>query len=265
MKNTSRLILSLIMMGFSLIAMPTYIHADPDSNYGVPYSGNDKHDSYYGEKDSYHNDPNKFLDIKNAKIGVHDDIIKKIFFETRGEIPEDGSEGSFGYGVVTLVDSTFTVIATTSHEGLYDSELQLAEGNIYSPVFHNHYVELTASDKCEDAVGPAAPGLPGLEIAELTFESPGEVNIIDNKAILTNLPESANTLLVHPNGDITPGSDIQLVASFRLVQLNDIVDPLQDPFQGVCIADAQPAENVKIFDLFRDNFNNHHYNNDPYY
>ena len=211
------------------------------------------------------NTRNKFLDIKNAKIGTHDNIIKKIFFETRGEIPEDGFEGTFGYGVVTLVGGTFTVIVTTTHEGLYDSEIQLAEGNIYSPVFHNHYVELAASDKCENAVGPAAPGLPGLEIAELTFESPGEVKIVDNKAILTNLPESANTLLVNPNGDITPGSDIQLVASFRLVQLNDIVNPTQNPFQGVCIADVQRAENVEIFDLFRDDFNNHYYNNDPYF
>ena len=254
MKKSSTIVLSFLMIGFGLIAMPTHAQADSNSYYGEPYGSSE--------------DPNKFLDVKNAKIGIHDDIIKKIFFETRGEIPEDGSEGIFGYGVVTQVDDTLNVIATTTHEGLYDSELQLEESNIYSPIWHNHFVELQPSPICQDAVGD-----PGLAIYDLSFESPGEINIVDNKAILTNLPESADKLLTP--GEITPGSDIfeidnqQVVGSFRLVVLNNIVDPLEeefDPLKAVCIADLQLAENVKIFELngFEDE-NNYYYDNENSY
>src|SRR5215216_8004640 len=153
MKSSSTIVLSLIMIGFSIIAMPTYANAVPygqpeESPYGQP------EESPYGQpEESPYGQPEEsesFLDIKNAKIGLHDDIIKKIFFETSGEIPEDGSEGAFGYGVVTLVDGTLNVIATTTHEGLFDSVVQAQEGDIYSPVFHNHFVELTNNALCND-------------------------------------------------------------------------------------------------------------------
>jgi hypothetical protein len=75
-----------------------------------------------------------FRDIKNSKIGIKDDVIKTIFFKTRGEIPTDGSEGAFGYGVV-LSDGRAIVI--TTHADVLDSQLQQS---ILDPVWHNHFV-----------------------------------------------------------------------------------------------------------------------------
>ena len=51
---------------------------------------------------------------------------------TKASIPEDGSGGAFGYGIIT---GTGVVIVTT-----LDSEAQ--NGNANNPVFHNHYVKL---------------------------------------------------------------------------------------------------------------------------
>ncbi|MDR4511041.1 MAG: hypothetical protein MRJ93_04975 [Nitrososphaeraceae archaeon] len=56
-----------------------------------------------------------FREKKKADIGIKDDIIKTIFFKTRGEIPTDGSGGAFGYGVVT---SDNKAIVTTTHAGV---------------------------------------------------------------------------------------------------------------------------------------------------
>lgn len=135
-----------------------------------------------------------FLDIKKADIGIKDDIIKTIFFKTRGEIPTDGSAGAFGYGVVL---SDGKAIVTTTHAGVLDSE---AQQSILDPIFHNHFVQLAENTECisDTAVG------------DLSFESPGEVKVQNNIALLKKLPASAEGQFT---GDtITPGTDVQIVA-----------------------------------------------------
>ena len=145
---------------------------------------------------SYPDDDDDYLDVQKAIIDIDKNIIKDIVFKTRGDIPQESSDKNFGYGVVTLVNnSSLNVIATTSHPklGIVDSELQ--NGDPTNPVFHNHYVILGNNSICGD--NPA--------VQDLSFTSPGKVIIDGNKAILKDLPASAQGQF-NSNVTITPGT-----------------------------------------------------------
>jgi hypothetical protein len=180
-------------------------------------------------------DPNNdYLDVKKAIINIDKDVITDIVFKTRGEIPKYGTEENFGYGVVTSVNGTLNVIATTSHPnlGIVDSELQVDE---HDPVFHNHYVVLgTDAENC----GIDEQRRPNLSIADLSFESPGEVFIKDNAAILRDLPPSAEGQFT--GEEITPGTNITIVASFLL---ESVFDEQRD-LAAVCVTDVRPVEPI---------------------
>ena len=119
-------------------------------------------------------------------------------------------------------------IVTTTHAGVLDSELQQS---ILDPVWHNHFVQLAENTEC---VSDTAVG-------DLTFESPGEVKVQDNIAVLKKLPASA--IGQFTGQPITPGSDIQIVASFILQPLLDLtVLPEENPLVAVCVEDIQPVD-----------------------
>ena len=233
MKNSSTVFLSLLMIGFSLVAMP------------ASYASYD-HEKSYGYSENY----DQFLDIKNADIGIKGDVIKKIFIETRDEIPTDGSAGAFGYGVVL---SDGKAIVTTTHAGVLDSELQL---NIRDPVWHNHFVQLANNTAC----------VSDTSVGDLSFESPGEVIVQDNIALLKKLPASA--IGQFTNSTITPGSDIQTVASFKLQPLLDLrLLPEENPLVAVCVEDIQSVDPkyVNIFEVDEFNYGNHYDHEAPRY
>ena len=174
---------------------------------------------------------NDYLDVKKGIIKIEDDVITDIVFKTRGEIPTFGTGENFGYGVVTLVNGTLNVIATTSHPnlGIVDSELQEDE---FDPVFHNHYVVLgTDAVNC----GTNEEDEPNLSVADLSFESPGEVFIKGNAAILRDLPPSAEGQFT--GVEITPGTNIQIVASFLLEPVF-----VEGELAAVCVTDVMPVE-----------------------
>ena len=158
---------------------------------------------------SYPNDNGNFLELKKAIIDIQNDpegdMITDIVFKTRGEIPQDG---------------------------IVDSELQEDE---FDPVFHNHYVAL-GTDEANCGDNPA--------VSDLSFESPGELIVKGNTAILKNLPPSALGQLDPDltNGTdvdvITPGADIQLVASFLLESVFNQLGGIQ----AVCVTDIMPIE-----------------------
>jgi hypothetical protein len=176
---------------------------------------------------SYPDDYDDYLDVQKAIIDIDKNIIKDIVFKTRGDIPQDGSDKNFGYGVVTLVNNTLNVIATTSHPklGIVDSELQ--NGDPTNPVFHNHYVILGNNSIC--GANPA--------VQDLSFTSPGKVIIDGNKAILKDLPASAQGQFT--NVTITPGTNVLIVASFLLEShFNQTANQLQ----AVCVVDIKPVE-----------------------
>jgi hypothetical protein len=168
-----------------------------------------------------------YLDLQKAIIDIDKNIIKDIVFKTRGDIPQDGSDKNFGYGVVTLVNnSSLNVIATTSHPklGIVDSILQKSPTD---PVFHNHYVILGNNSIC--GANPA--------VQDLSFTSPGKVIIDGNKAILKNLPASAQGQF-NSSVTITPGTNVLIVASFLLEShFNQ-----QGQLQAVCVVDIKPVE-----------------------
>ena len=214
-RNSSIVVLSLLAaIGFGLIASPITVSASSSGD---------------------------FLDIRKAKIGVktYEDVIKKLFIETRDDIPTDGSAGAFGYG---LVLNNGKAIVTTTHAGVLDSEDQQG---ILDPIWHNHFVELdSANQACLDE------GLSGVAVVDITFESPGKVIIDENTASLKNLPRSAPSLF-NMNNDITPGADLvdKIVASFILQPLLDLTE--ENPLVAVCIDDIQPVDDryVKIFEI----------------
>src|SRR5688572_26636745 len=176
---------------------------------------------------SYPDDDDDYLDVQKAIIDIDKNIIKDIVFKTRGDIPQEGSYKNFGYGVVTLTNNTLNVIATTSHPklGIVDSELQ--NGDPTNPVFHNHYVILGNNTIC--GANPA--------VQDLSFTSPGKVIIDGNKAILKDLPASAQGQF-NSSVTITPGTNVLIVASFLL----ESHFSQQGQLQAVCVVDIKPVE-----------------------
>ena len=180
-----------------------------------------------------------YPDVKNAKVETNDDEISEAIIKTHGHIPKDGEGGAFGYAVIT--DEGFdSVIVTTTHEGVYDSEEQRDEND---PVFHNHYITLRENvDECGD--NPA--------VGSISFESPGDVNIQNKKAVLSDLPAEAELQTVIPALDkddaeldelneFNPGTNVESVVSF---QLDPVIE--DGDLQAVCVDDIRPAENLEI-------------------
>ena len=204
---------------------------------------------------------NDYLDVQKAIIDIDKNIIKDIVFKTRGDIPKDGSDKNFGYGVVTLINnSSLNVIATTSHPklGIVDSELQ--NNDPTNPVFHNHYVILG-----NNTIFGANPA-----VQDLSFTSPGKVIIDGNKAILKDLPASAQgqfnknlTTTPATNVTITPGTNVLIVASFLLESHFSPLGPV------VCVVDIKPVEpqdkrNIIIGHKDKDYYNEQPRNDDYY-
>lgn len=174
------------------------------------------------------NDDEDFLNIREATIDADSDEMSA-FLETHGHIPTDGDGGAFGYGILTN-EGLDAVVVSTTHASVLDSEVQ---DNADDPVWHNHFVTLgQGSDNCGDD--------PNVE--SITFESPGQVDINDNNADLTDIPASFSGTDALSGDDliIEPGTDVEDVVSFKLSpQFND-----DDELEAVCVTDIQSAENI---------------------
>ncbi len=108
-----------------------------------------------------------FLNNREATIDADSDEMSA-FLETHGHIPTNGDGGAFGYGILTS-EGLDAVVVSTTHAGVLDSEEQ---SDADDPVWHNHFVTLTTdAENCGD--DPA--------VQSITFESPGQVNIEDNR------------------------------------------------------------------------------------
>jgi hypothetical protein len=128
----------------------------------------------------------------------------KLEIDAAEDIP---AAGAFGYGAIT--DSGDVIVATTHGVGVYDSEDQV-DGN--DPIWHNHYVTLIFDEDCVSPVNPD-----GLAVGDITFESPGEVEINGNSAELKQVPASFDGTDARTLGalDIDAGTPVA-VASFTL-------------------------------------------------
>ena len=172
-----------------------------------------------------------FLNLKKAVLDINDGVITDVIFKSQAKIPlHPGID--WGYGIITLDESDNTnVIATTSHPNLpiVDSELQ--NGDPTDDIIHNHYVIL----------GVDVLGLCGTDpfIQDLTFESPGQIFLKQNEAILKNLPESVIGGNFDPNLPFIPGTNYQVAASF---QLEYVENPMDSMDFAICVVDVRPLD-----------------------
>jgi len=166
-----------------------------------------------------------FLELKKAVLDINDGVITDIIFKAQANIPlHPGID--WGYGIITLDESqTPNVIATTSHPNLPIADSELQNGDPENDVLHNHYVILGV-----DEMGLCGPDP---FIQDLTFESPGQIFVKQNEAILKNLPESVigGNFPPEPTTFI-PGTNYQVAASF---QLKYVENPMDSMDFAICV------------------------------
>jgi hypothetical protein len=169
-----------------------------------------------------------FLNIEKAEVAANGELEATLTAE--GLIPTDGSEGAFGYGILTE-DGDAIVVATT-HAGVLDSEEQ---SSMEDPTWHTHLVRLGDVAECGEDQG----------VIDITWQSPGEVEINDNIASVSGVGtdefEGSNSIT---SEDLTMrlGEDVSNVVSFRL---NPIFDE-QAGLQAVCVTDITAADDIDV-------------------
>jgi len=125
------------------------------------------------------------INASKSKINFGPTELDKSVIATFGNIPRGGQGGAFGYGVLTSGGDS--IIVTTTHSGVLDSALQ--KGDINSPVWHNHYVKLGNDPSCIDSVTNPS----GLSVADISYESPGKVDVDGKKAELKDIPTGSQS------------------------------------------------------------------------
>src|SRR5918996_1278490 len=113
-----------------------------------------------------------FLVIEKAEVSANGEL--EATLTTEGVIPTDGSEGAFGYGILT--DDGDAILVSTTHAGVLDSEEQ---DYILDPTWHTHLVRLGDDvAECGEDQG----------IVDITWQSPGQVEINDDIASISGVP-----------------------------------------------------------------------------
>jgi hypothetical protein len=155
--------------------------------------------------------------------------------KTQSAIALDGSDGAFGYAVLTEGGDGSLIVATT-HATVCDSETQSDINTLHfgtaeecPAVWHTHYVNLMPNTD-----GSCVPTILGaLEVADISYEEPGALNVYNNHAIFANMPPSfSGTDAVTGDPDSwAPGTvPAGAVASFTLAVTNG----------HVCVENIQP-------------------------
>ena len=169
-----------------------------------------------------------FLNIEKAEVAANGELEATLTAE--GLIPTDGSEGAFGYGILT--EDGDAIVVVTTHAGVLDSEEQ---SSMEDPTWHTHLVRLGDVAECGEDQG----------VIDITWQSPGEVEINDNIASVSGVGtdefEGSNSIT---SEDLTMrlGEDVSNVVSFRL---NPIFDE-QAGLQAVCVTDITAADDIDV-------------------
>ena len=170
-----------------------------------------------------------FLVIEKAEVSANGEL--EATLTTEGVIPTDGSEGAFGYGILT--DDGDAILVSTTHAGVLDSEEQ---DYILDPTWHNHFVRLGDDvAECGEDQG----------IVDITWQSPGQVEINDNEATISDVPTDEFQGWHSITGEdlsMILGQDVSNVVSFRL----DPVFDEQAGLQAVCVTDITAAEDIDV-------------------
>jgi hypothetical protein len=169
-----------------------------------------------------------FLTIERAIISIDgDDDELTTELDVEGLlIPTNGTEGAFGYGILT--DEGDTILIAHTHTRVLDSE---AQRFIEDPIWHNHFVKLGDVEQCGEDQG----------VVDITWQSPGEVGIDDNIATISGIPtdefEGWDSITGEPLS-MTLGEDVSEVISFKL----DPVFDEEDGLEAVCVTHIRSAE-----------------------
>jgi hypothetical protein len=167
-----------------------------------------------------------FLTIERANVLTTDDDELTISLIVEGLlIPTNGTEGAFGYGILT--DEGDAILVAHTHRGVLDSE---AQRFIEDPIWHNHFVKLGDVEQCGKHQG----------VIDITWQSPGMVTIDDDTATISQIPtdefEGGDSITGEPLS-IMLGEAVSEVISFKL-------DPVfgEDGLEAVCVTDIRSAE-----------------------
>ena len=170
-----------------------------------------------------------FLTVEGANVSIDDDDDEELTIELIVEgllIPTNGTEGAFGYGILT--DDGDAILVATTHAGVLDSEEQRF---IEDPAWHNHFMKLGNVEQCGEDQG----------VVEITWQSTGEVQIDDEAARISDIPtnefEGWHSITGEPLS-MTLGEAVSEVISFKL----DPVFDEEDGLEAVCVTDMRSAE-----------------------
>jgi len=169
-----------------------------------------------------------FLNIEKAEVAANGELGATLTAE--GMIPTDGSEGAFGYGILT--EDGDAILVATTHAGVLDSEEQ---SSAEDPTWHNHFVRLGDIAECGEDQG----------VVDITWQSPGQVEINDNTASVSGVGTDefeGSDSITGEDLSMTLGEDVSNVVSFRL---NPIFDE-QAGLQAVCVTDIMAADDIDV-------------------
>jgi hypothetical protein len=166
-----------------------------------------------------------FLTIERANASIDDDELAISLIVEGLLIPTNGTEGAFGYGILT--DEGDAILVTHTHAGVLDSEDQRF---IEDPIWHNHFLKLGDVEQCGEHQG----------VIDVTWQSPGEVRINNDSASVSDIPtdefEGWDSITGEPVSMML-GEDVDDVISFKL-------DPVfgEEGLKAVCVTDIRSAE-----------------------
>jgi hypothetical protein len=169
-----------------------------------------------------------FLNIEKAEVAANGELEATLTAE--GVIPTDGSEGAFGYGILT--EDGDAILVATTHAGVLDSEEQ---SSMEDPTWHTHLVRLGDIAECGEDQG----------VVDITWQSPGQVEINDNIASVSGVGTDEfedSDSITGEDLSMTFGEDVSNVVSFRL-------DPIFDEQAGlhaVCVTDIMAADDIDV-------------------
>jgi hypothetical protein len=167
-----------------------------------------------------------FLTVEIANVSIDDDELTTELDVEGLLIPTNGTGGAFGYGILT--DEGDIILVAHTHSGVLDSE---AQRFIEDPIWHNHFVKLGDVEQCGEDQG----------VIDITWQSPGEVRIDDNIAIISDVPTDEFEGWDSITGEslsMTLGEAVSEVISFKL----DPVFDEEDGLEVVCVTDIRSAE-----------------------
>ena len=170
-----------------------------------------------------------FLTVEGANVSIDDDDDEELTIELIVEgllIPTNGTEGAFGYGILT--DDGDAILVAHTHAGVLDSEEQRF---IEDPIWHTHLVRLEDVEQCGEDQG----------VIDITWQSPGQVEINDEIARISGVPTTdefeGRDSITGGQLSMTLGEAVSDVVSFKLDPVFD-----GDGLEAVCVTDIRSAE-----------------------